>query len=480
MGAGQGLSMRWPARLLLAGCGALFLQAYLAGSALPAAIGLGGILYLLHTHHVARERFAAVRVKAERHVAESLVHEHSPCTVVLETTGSHIPFGVRARFHDVLSADLVADAAQQRLIEGPARSQYRMTPTARGEAAIRALHVHLVDERRQWSQTRLHRLDTFLQVHPPKEALEVGRRLAKRTPFDATSPHPLALLVRDFEYETSRPFQSGDRLRDVDWKRVSAGRGLMSKQWEKEQQAMVVLLIDAGRTMRSRLPGAPQSNLDHAVSLALQMVEVAAQKNFPVGIVLFDDVHVLEEMPPSRDRLLTQRLSRAVANLPHRIRAARRLDAGLPSDAEVPEGDLGFLGALAGWRNPQHRQTAARGVEHAMQRALVRGRGSRLLIVAFTDLEAVPGATLGSIVRSATEGHRTVAALMPSSRSEEEPAPPTLRDLENAYRRRVSRERGLHRLRAAGVQAIELDPLDTAAQVLATTQDKGRRRGVGR
>lgn len=243
---------------------------------------------------------------------------------------------------------------------------------------------------------------------------------------------------------------------------------------------MVVLLIDAGRTMRSRLPGTPQSNLDHAVTLALQMVEVAAQKNFPVGIVLFDDVHVLEEMPPSRDRLLPQRLSRAVANLPHRIRAARRLDAGLPSDADVPEGDLGFLGALAGWRHPEHRQAAARGVEHAMQRALVRGRGSHLLIVAFTDLEAVPGATLGAVVRSAMEGHRTVAALMPSSRADDEPAPATLRDLENAYRRRVSRERGLQRLRAAGVQAIELDPSDTVSQVLTATQDKGRRRGVGR
>lgn len=473
MGAAPQLTMRRPARLMLAGSGALFLEAYLAGSALPAILGLALLLYLVHTRAAAQDGFAAVRLAAERHVAEPIVHEMQPCTVVLDTSATVVPARVRVAFDDVHPPEVVP--AQPAHLEGPGRLQYRAVPQARGEATLHAVRATLTEDRGLWSGTRLHATRTSLQVHPPRHALEVGRRLARRTTFDATMPHPLAQLVRDFEYETARPFQPGDRLRDVDWKRVAAGRGLLAKQWEREQEATVLLLVDASRTMRARPAASGETNLDHAASLALQVAEVAAQKNFPVGVVLFDEVHVLEEVAPTRDRVLPQRLSRALSEMPARITAARRLDAGLPADMEIPAGDLPFLAALARWRQPGSAgPREARGVAHAMRRVLTRGRRGRLLVVAFTDLEALPGATLQSLGRAAAEGHQVVAAVLPETRGAAD-ALAHARDLENAYRRRTSRMRARAALRAQGIATIDLAVDDTAATVFGAAREGGVR-----
>lgn len=456
----------WTARVAMACCGALFLAAAVSLTITPAVLALAALAYLLHARAAAAAAFDASAPRFSRRVLEPVLHEGTVFHLELDPSASALARGVAMSFRDQCPAGVRALAPPRG--EGLATLRYAARPSAKGSLRFREVRVLLLDGTGLWRTTRRVPVATSVQVLTSLDALAAGRLLARRDPLDASARSPVGLLLREMEFESVRDFSPGDRLRDVDWKRVALHRRLLTRTWEKEMEATIAILVDAGRTMRARHGGV--AKLDHVAALALEVAEAAAERSHRLGYLAFDELGVVDEMPPSRDRGTPRRLAQRLSDLPGRLLARRRLDVGLPDDAPLDEAETGFLAVLARLRGAP---VAARpGVPAAVNRLLATAGADRLLVVAFTDLERVPVATLQGLGRVAAAGHRAVAVVLPGSRFHAPPDQPRLRDLENAYREEETRRRGRATLLARGVHVVELGPEESALPILRATREK--------
>ena len=86
------------------------------------------------------------------------------------------------------------------------------------------------------------------------------------------------------EYEQSRPYQTGDPVRHIDW-RVSARAGKpFLKEYEAPRQMPLVVLVDSSASMRlSSVPGT--SKLEAALTIAGALALSALDRVNPVGFL---------------------------------------------------------------------------------------------------------------------------------------------------------------------------------------------------
>jgi uncharacterized protein (DUF58 family) len=124
------------------------------------------------------------------------------------------------------------------------------------------------------------------------------------------------------EFEQLREYVDGDSLRDIDWKSTAKRRRPITRTYQQERSQQVMIAIDAGRLMATRLTDQEKakrlrsgagsaglvdegeskvaiSKLDHAINAALLIAYVALRKGDRVGLILFSDV-VHRFVPPKR------------------------------------------------------------------------------------------------------------------------------------------------------------------------------------
>src|SRR5262249_55401310 len=98
----------------------------------------------------------------------------------------------------------------------------------------------------------------------------------------------LRLLKRigaGLEFERLREYLPDDEPRRVDWK-ATARRGLlMTREFDVERSQNVLLLLDLGRTMASRLDAFPK--VDLAVNACVLLAYVASLSDDRVGLFTF-------------------------------------------------------------------------------------------------------------------------------------------------------------------------------------------------
>ncbi|MHB8603777.1 MAG: DUF58 domain-containing protein [Thermoplasmatota archaeon] len=443
---------------------ALFLIALLAGTFAPAALALVLLLYLDHTRRSARARFRETTVRVTRRVLDPIVHEGTPFHVELDASASEVAPGVALRVEDLLPEGV--EAREAPILDGPTRGQYAAIASSRSTLRYHAAQTTLTDARGFWIAEREIPALTDVSVLASTSVLSAGRLLARRSPLDATTKSPVGQIVRDLEFEGLRAYQGGDRMRDVDWKRFAQFRRLMTRTWEKETEGTVAFLMDASRTMRAS--PATGTKLDQAATHVLELAEAATVRNHRVGFIAFDDLEVVEEIAPTRAANLPSGLAVALSSLPARILAARRLDVGLTGDAPFDEAEVEFLASL-----PREKPSLRRprvGIDAAVARLVASAQGGTLFVVAFTDLESVPDRTLIALAGLAARGHRVLCVVLPGTRFLAAPVRVRLHDLENAYREIHTRERAALRLRAAGVQLIEMGPGENAARIAKASE----------
>ncbi len=90
------------------------------------------------------------------------------------------------------------------------------------------------------------------------------------------------------ELEQLREYVRGDPYRDVDWKSTAKRLRPVTRVYQQERSQQVLLAIDAGRMMATRL--GEISKLDHAINAALLLAYVALRQGDRVGLVVFGDV----------------------------------------------------------------------------------------------------------------------------------------------------------------------------------------------
>jgi uncharacterized protein (DUF58 family) len=236
-----------------------------------------------------------------------------------------------------------------------------------------------------------------------------------------------------------RDYAVGDDPRHIDWKATARRRKHMVREFTIEQSQTIFTMIESGRAM-TQLAG-EFSRLEHALSAALVLTDVAATSGDRVGTMVFDQ-EVRAFVPPNRGD------------------AALRLvrNALIPVTATMAEPD--YAGAF---------------------RYLATRQRRRALIVFFTDVidERASRALVAHVTRSAGR-HLVVVVALRNDAVFEAAVPRGERDLAlymsaAAEELVAGRQAVLERMRRAGVNVLDVSPQAmTAAVVNKYLEIKGR------
>ena len=227
-----------------------------------------------------------------------------------------------------------------------------------------------------------------------------------------------------------RDYVPGDDPRFVDWKATARHGRLISKEHTIERSQVVISMIDCGRAM-TQLAGA-YSRLDHVLSAALVLSDVAATSGDRVGLIAFDDA-IRAVVAPQRGRAALRSLRTAISGL----------------EARVVEPDYA-----------------------AAFRVLATSQPRRALIVFFTDVIDVRAAR--SFVAYASRAGRRHALVVVAIENDAliEASRPTSVGATALFRSAAAeelvreREEALARMRSAGIAVLDVAPSRMAAAVV--------------
>jgi uncharacterized protein (DUF58 family) len=233
------------------------------------------------------------------------------------------------------------------------------------------------------------------------------------------------------EFESLREYVPGDEPRHLDWRATARARRLIVRQHQVERNHSVIVAVDSGRLMSSRVEGA--TKLDHALKTAVALVHATRRTGDRIGLLAFDR-EVRAWVPPIDP-------TRTVAPL---------LDATLPIEPCSDESS--------------YRAVADLIMSHQKKRAL--------LIVLTDFVEGASSAGLEGYLALLARRHCAllVALRDPLLGALDVPAPRI--EAEEIYRRLalqdlgVERETALARIRRLGVHTLDLDPVQVTAPVL--------------
>jgi uncharacterized protein (DUF58 family) len=114
------------------------------------------------------------------------------------------------------------------------------------------------------------------------------------------------------EFESLRDYVPGDELRHVAWATTARRGRLTTKQYQVERNQSIVVMLDAGRLMTSRIDRL--AKLDHAINAALAIGYVATSGGDNLGLLVFNR-QVTAYLPPQRGHAQMGALLEALYNV---------------------------------------------------------------------------------------------------------------------------------------------------------------------
>jgi len=320
---------------------------------------------------------------------------------------------------------------------GLERVPYRVRADRRGDAAFGDVHLRVLGPLGlAWRQRRAARADE-LRVQPGVREVHQFRLLGLRNRLREAGFRAVRQRGEGGSFESLREYVRGDDPRNLDWKATARRGTFIVRQYETERRQNVMIAIDAGRLMTQQV-GA-RERLDHALTAALLLADVAALHGDNVGLLVFAD-RVQQYLPPSKATLA--RLADALGEV-----HARVVEPNYPAAFTY----------------------------------LARQLRRRSLLVIFTDvIDASASAALVAHLGRAAERHLPIAVAMRNPDLETAAAlPPTD---EAAVYRRTAAEELLHARQAAltsmqrsGVLVADTRPQDAVPAVINRYLDVKRR-----
>ncbi|TRZ50672.1 MAG: DUF58 domain-containing protein [Dehalococcoidia bacterium] len=258
----------------------LFVQGYLFNSAFPAILAAAILFYLVHL----RVEFVP-RIEFNREINPTLKDGKRAKAKLKVRNQGHKEFKIHIfenlpKGFETDAPLLFLNAAEERDVE------YSIKPV-RGFFRIKDPMVRVVDLQDLYYNDFMPELgsEKEIEVYPNldkiREESEIGEALnfkeAYRTLFGLQTP----------ELDSLREFQSGDEMRHIDWKATMRLRKRIVKDFIKENEGGVYIILDAGKEMRK---GIKRSKIDFATTLALQLAY--ALRKYPLGMIVYDDFEV--------------------------------------------------------------------------------------------------------------------------------------------------------------------------------------------
>jgi uncharacterized protein (DUF58 family) len=358
------------------------------------------------------------------------------------TVRSTSPRALRVRLVDEMPAAVrggAGDTQVQLPARGTARVPFELTGMVRGLAALGRVGTQASTSLGLLAARATFTLADTILVTPSLSNVRRFRLLAVQHRLHTAGVRVLRQRGDSRAFAGLREYAVGDDPRHIDWKATARRRKHMVREFTVEQSQTIFTLIESGRAMTQLAGDFPR--LEHALSAALVLTDVAATSGDRVGTMVFD-----------------QDVRAFVA--PNRGDAALRLvrNALIPITATMAEPD--YAGAF---------------------RYLATRQRRRALIVFFTDVidERASRALVAHVTRSAGR-HLVVVVALRNDAVFEAAVPKGERDLAlytsaAAEELLTGRQAVLERMRRAGVNVLDVSPQAmTAAVVNKYLEIKGR------
>lgn len=202
--------------------------------------------------------------------------------------------------------------------EGRYRATYHLIPAKRGNYGFGRLGLRVrTDVGLLCRQRFFTARKSAVAVYPNLQEVRKYDLLGRRNRLEQMGLRRLRVRGRSLEFDSLREYVPGDEMRHIHWK-ASAKRGkLVTKEFDLERSQHVMVALDLGRTMASRLDNL--TKLDHAVNACLLLTHVASSSDDHVGVMGFAD-DIVGYLPPTKGRRQTGRVAEFLYPLESRLR----------------------------------------------------------------------------------------------------------------------------------------------------------------
>ena len=164
---------------------------------------------------------------------------------------------------------------------------YGLKPLARGRHSFGSLFLRYRSPLGLLLFQKTFKAKESVRVFPDLEDLQRHRMLARCVCFSREGVKPLRFRGSGTEFASMRPYVQGDDSRRIDWKATAKHGKIFCRELEVERNHDIILAIDTGRLMASRIGGVPK--LDQAVNASLALAGVSLENSDLVGLLLFSD-----------------------------------------------------------------------------------------------------------------------------------------------------------------------------------------------
>ncbi|AGK61041.1 Uncharacterized conserved protein (some members containing a von Willebrand factor type A (vWA) domain) [Archaeoglobus sulfaticallidus PM70-1] len=274
----------------------LFVHGYLFRNVFSAILAFSIAVYLSHIRSQFTPKVVAwrdmkkwlqeghrvkVRLKLKNHDGKVKVH-----------ISEELPFGFKAE----LPSPLILKENEEKEVE------YSIIP-AKGAYTIKGPKIIASDVRELYYQEFFAESEFEVEVYPSldriKEEVEIDTGIL--------SLKSILIGLQSVEIDSLREYQPGDYVKYIDWKATARLGELIVREFLKEVEGDIYIILDAGFEMRK---GVRNAKIDYATTLTLQLI--SALKRYRVGLIVYDDFGVKHKIEPSKS---PDRIKKAIRSL---------------------------------------------------------------------------------------------------------------------------------------------------------------------
>lgn len=151
-----------------------------------------------------------------------------------------------------------------------------------------------------------------VKVYPNLSPARQEELLAQRNRLLQIGLRRTRLRGQGREFESLRDYVRGDALRHISWTATARRGKLVTRQYQAERNQNIVVMLDTGRLMTSRIDHL--SKLDHAINAALAIGYVAVRGGDNIGLLVFTR-EVTSYLPPEHGHTQINAMLEALYNV---------------------------------------------------------------------------------------------------------------------------------------------------------------------
>jgi uncharacterized protein (DUF58 family) len=461
----------------------LFLVGFLFGDVRYALLALSIPVTAAYARTLFNGELRNLRVEMNRKILDSLAFQGRPISVVLEI--ENLGSTQTLQIEDVLPAEVeLANGSNKLNIVlkrgGKITQRYTIRPMKRGRLKMEEVRMTVFDRTGLFSSEISVPEESEIVVHVKEESLTRSIALAKRERLEVTHfAQQRWLQTRDFEFDGIRDYVPGDKFRDIHWKSLAKMEKLLTKFYRRDTMIPTVILVDCSRSMR--LTKTDSAKIDHAVHLAIETAKILLAGHHPTGVVLFDEIGVIDILAPSVRKIQFDRIMMTLRGTPPHVqdksgKQDEKILAGAENGvmlhnlkidlASRDEESERFLSTVATFAQKKGIRQKKVGLEGLLSAGLMKSHEKTHLYILISDLESSRNSILrGAFTAIANKNKMVLATPFSYWYSVADKGGSTVEELESAYTKFESKLESERTLKRQGVVIVEIGPRDEAFKI---------------